>query len=360
MWQCHRNQCTRDEIPHVITILPVSGGSFPSQLAMMKILLSIDFKCDIFLAASGGNVATYLCHAGHWTSGGINQVIGMMSTEMFVKPWNSFSVINLAMVYFQGSLYKKGNGCGELLHTFLTPSLMGTKEIWTGTYNTSVHKPQIFCNRSLATTILPVASLDIESLQILPPVYCDNDIDRIAPVVSASASIPGLVSGQYIDGDLHVDGGMGASSPFILLQDAVYQIAKQWKSLHLYYLGGCDLNAKVNATPDDINLVDNMHQSISNMIRTMLLNDRSSVIQLLKRLKGSHHSETSDQITITDHPLTTHHLYSTMREQLLYDYTVIEIYPLIYREIDITSFTPSDIHHHIEMITPQLHYRFYR
>lgn len=353
MWQCQATRCVRDKVPHVIAILPVSGGSFPSQLAMMKVLWMVDFKCDIFLGASGGNVATYLCHAGHGTAAGLDQVINTLGSGMFVHPWNSFPPINLAMVYFHGSLYRKGSGCGELLDTFFTPSVMGTKEIWTGTYNTNLQKPQLFCNRSLATTILPVSSVDIESLQILPPIYCDNDLARIAPVVSASASIPGLVSGQYIDGHLHVDGGMGASSPFPLLQDAVYQLAMQWKSLHLYYFSGCDLNAKVTSSPDEVNLVDNMHQSISTMIRAMLLNDRSAVIQFLKRLKGS------DHLTITDYPLTPAHLYSTRREEEMYDYTIIEIYPVIYRAIDITAFTPADIHQQMASITPHLRYRFY-
>jgi hypothetical protein len=309
----------------------VSGGTFPVQLAILRVLIEIDLSCEIYLAASGGNVATYLAHAGHWKTSSIQQVIGQLHNNMFVSKWSSFLPINFFSVYLQGSLYKNGSGCYKLLSTFLNSTLMASKEIWSGTYNLSKQSAQLFCNRAEKDTILKYTNNEI--YQMSPPIYCDNDLEKISKVILASASIPGVIPAQLIDNEYYADGGVGAASPLFLLQNELYNISND--GLHIYYLSGCNLNDN-NIDEKEKNLITNMETSASNLIHTMMINDRVTGIELIKRLLQR-------DVQFREFLVDSQTMYTWMREQHNYKYTFTEIHPLIYQTLDITTFKDSDI-----------------
>jgi hypothetical protein len=315
-------------------VLPISGGNFPSQIAMLRLLLEVDIKSNLYLATSGGNVATYLVHAAHWDVKNIEIVLKELQCNMFSRSWSSFFITNFFMSYFYGSLYKNGKGCDKLLKTFLTEEMMIEKEIWTGVYSEKKKSSQLFCNISKEDSILHTDNVDSNIYQLTENKYLNGNIDIISQVVNASASIPSVVNPQLVENDLYVDGGMGNASPFIVLQDAIYKLALRTKSLHLYYLNSCNLNFVENK--DVYNFIQNIQNSMDTIFRTMLINDRISCYQLIKKLVDR-------ELFTEEFKLDIKSLLRWKRHQLNYPYTLSEIYCNKNFTINITNFDTNNL-----------------
>ena len=84
-----------------ILVLPVSGGGFVSQLAIIQHLCTIDYKPDITLASSGGNVSAYISMAASWKWAAIERISRDLSQDLFVKPWNDIMILSIITGYFK-------------------------------------------------------------------------------------------------------------------------------------------------------------------------------------------------------------------------------------------------------------------
>lgn len=336
-----------------IFIVPVSGGSFPCQISALHKLIEYNITSDIICCSSGGNVATYIMQCAHWDYTKLKAVINQVQQSIFLRNWNSLSITNVAMGYFKGAMYKEGYGCQELLTTFLDSDSIITKEIWTGVYDIESQQEQLFCNINKNDSILAKQdNIDLTLYQTKPPIYMDGDIATISQVINASASIPGIVAPQKINDKYYVDGGMGAASPIIFLQDNIITLAVKQHILHLVYINGCDLNNPDHLSTQQDNFMQYMQQSVNIVARTMLLNDRLICYQIISRMKNAKLVITSGPL---DHTFVT--TYTTITNN--YSYTLLEIYPYNYHAVDITNFTPMNIIDSYQKQIPQLCYRLY-
>jgi predicted acylesterase/phospholipase RssA len=317
-----------------ILVLPVSGGGFVSQLAILQHLCEAKFVPDLTLASSGGNVAAYVAAAANWKWAGIERIARELSQDLFICPWNSVSIISLVMGYFQGNLYNKGSGVHGFLARHFNPSNITKYEIWTGTHNKNHQKARLFCNRTQKDSIIDVSHIDHNLTQSMEPVFANGNIELIAKVGVASASIPAFVPGQEILGEEYIDGGVAGASPLSIMQESILKVTRDNDvPLHIVYVNSVDLSAP-NSKPIH-NVLDTWRQATSDMVRSQNVNDRLSAYELLRCHPGTIHKE--------EFACTFENLERVKKIQAKVKYSLLEIYPAGVFEIDITRFSGDDI-----------------
>lgn len=315
-----------------IFIAPVSGGAFVSQLAIMQLLGISDIKPNIFLCSSGGNLASYIAAGSNMDWNMIEVNSSKLSNKIFVKPWSMLSITSLITGYFQGNLYNRGDGDTDFLKSCFTFETIKDYEIWTGVYNVDVQKAKIFCNKSKEDSQLDISCIDTNLVQCLPFEYCNYEFDLISKVCSASAGIPAYVPPQIIDNARYIDGGISSASPLTSMVDSILQLSEN-NSLHMYYINSVDLNKfqyyKV------FNLIDNWRQATYNMVKSQTLSDRMFAIQILRLIALRHNKV----INYEEGKLDLDKIKSLQQHQ----YTLVELYPENYTEVEISNFNGDDV-----------------
>lgn len=212
-------------------VLPISGGCFVSQIALLievycakKILKkgifrsSKDYQPDLVLSSSGGNVSAYTALAGDWSEEGILRVIKELKHEMFVKSWmpNEMNYIpSWVFSPFYGTMYKKGYGVTDLFKSLFTTSTIQRVEIWTGTYDETNKKAQFVCNKNEHNSMINKYTFKMEenTFRSMPLIHLNGNLNDIAVMSVASASIPFIVQPQLWNNNKYSDGGIMYSSP---------------------------------------------------------------------------------------------------------------------------------------------------
>lgn len=135
-----------------ITILPISGGYFINQIALLSLLCDIGYKPKLVLASSGGAITAYVGLCGHWTTNGILRVIEDLNSDIYVNSWwgenMSYYIPSGLIGFFKGSIYQHGYGTGEMLEKYLSKVSLCETEIWVGTYNLTSSMAEMLCNKS--------------------------------------------------------------------------------------------------------------------------------------------------------------------------------------------------------------------
>jgi hypothetical protein len=317
--------------------LPVSGGSFPIQLGLMSEICSLGVIPDLVLGSSGGNVSAYIGLAADWNPYGMERVASMLHCNIFAKPWLPWPLNGLPsmiMGYFKGSVYQAGEESCELFKKIFTSENIRATEIWTGTLNRTNNKPQFFCNRHESSARFKKDSFDTKLLNCMPLTYLDGDIEKIANVCLASASIPILVPDKIIDGCCHTDGGTAFASPLTALIDQVINSAPH--DLHVDYFSSFDMEA-ADTRGQYNNLLEHGSLTASEMVRSMCLLDRMSALSLL-RGHGNVRCVEIDK-------LNRERLIEMENERSKYKRTVLELFPCpnVEKSVSLTKFQGNDI-----------------
>lgn len=311
-----------------VYIAPVSGGGFPAQLGLLselysarfrnrsgKFVSSQDYTPDLCCGSSGGNVALYVGLAADWSADRIAQIASRLHADMFVRSWwpegvDFFPTWLLGI--FNGSLYRTGDGAGELLKSIFTPVSIQRTEMWTGLFNATLNVPEFFCNRAVGHTYVWPKTFNGVSNRVRPLTsnnFAAGNIDKISELVAGSASIPLLVKGPMIDGCRYSDGGSAFSSPIAVLSDEIYRnvavldpseevpaetvdttigttggLPRAAGRAHLYYFNS--FNMDTYDTSWKVNALDQL-------VNSTIVQDRMAAISLLTRVAGG------DQNSIT-------------------------------------------------------------
>lgn len=315
----------------IIGIAPVSGGAFPSQLAIYSHLIQNEIFCDILLASSGGNIATYIASASDWNIDGIRRIIKKLSSRDIFKPW--VPIFNSIVGFFYGSIYQSGDGFKKVLHECFTSDTIVNDEIWTGIYNRERQRPRFMCNRSREDSVFRDCTVDENLSYCMELTYLNGNIDDIAISSQASASIPTLIEPQIIEGESYCDGGLSFSSP---LQGFESMIIDMYMSFHLIYINSMDLQQSINANTYQ-NILDNGRLAASELVRGHLIADRLCAYRMLSaRSHRAHIKPNFALLDISELPIIKMVQNQTER-------SLLELYPETYEEIDIIDFEGKDI-----------------
>lgn len=227
-----------------IYCLSISGGCFVNQLGLLqevyeariyanggKITGKKSYAPDICFGASGGNVAAYVGLAADWSSQGIFRVSRLLEHKYFARKWvpEQLALIpNLLIGLFKGSIYQAGYGAKELFERIFTEESIQRVEIWTGVYNSDLKQAQFFCNRSREKSLVNDVFFNEEQFRFdsLPLKFTNGNIEELARVSIASASIPIVVPNQQIDNFMYADGGVMYASPLSVFATEIERIVR--------------------------------------------------------------------------------------------------------------------------------------
>lgn len=316
-----------------VFILPISGGGFVVQLAIIQHLSEVNIIPDLTMSSSGGNVAAYVSAAADWKWAKIERIARELNNELFAKPWSNVAMISFLTGFFQGNLYDKGSGVEEFLKKYFTSEKIIKHEIWTGTYNKDTQKAQLFCNRSKDESIMSKFKIDHNLTQSMENIYADGNIDLLAKVSLASASIPGVVPPQIINGKKYTDGGNFGASPLTIMKGPLTQyILKENNCVHLIYINSVNLSDIEKF--DSFNVLDIWKQATEDLIRSFSVFDRLVAYEILR--------SQSNNIKNHNFKCTYNNLNIIKKIFKLVKFTLLELYPSTPLEVNITSFTGDD------------------
>lgn len=317
-----------------VLVLPVSGGGFVSQLAILQHLCESRFIPDLTLASSGGNVAAYVAAAANWKWSGIERVARELTQDLFARTWNSVASLALIVGYFEGNVYTKGSGVYDFLSRHFTSETIVRHEIWTGTYNKDRQKARLFCNRSKDASIVDVTCIDHDLTQSMEPIFTGGDIEIIAKAGIASASIPAIVPAQMIYDEPYIDGGIAGASPLTIMQEPILKyVHDNETSLHIVYVNSVDLSSP-NLKPCH-NVLDTWRQATQDMVRSQTVIDRLSGYELLRCHPGIMNKE---EFICNYENLER---IKEIRSKVMY--SLLEIYPSQQSDVNIVGFTGEDV-----------------
>lgn len=318
----------------IIVIAPVSGAAFVSQLAAIKKLAEFDFIPDVILASSGGNVATYLSVMADWKWNKIEFFAEKLNSSLLFSKWSSFTPVSSILAYFKGDAYNRGTGVKKLLEENIDIDIMKKYEIWTGTYNKSQNKCQLFCNLEKKKCKLNEKYVDYDLYQMAKCEYLDHDIESTGKIITASATIPSMSPHQEYNNDLYIDGGMASSSPFPMMSNSINKYVENNDCpLHIFHLSPCNLEYNKTLTQCN-NILDSMIEASSIFIKSQIIIDRSIAVNLIKQ-KG--------ELIKVECNTDKKKLETVLKLNTLVKYSIIEIYPQTKIKVEMTSFNGKDV-----------------
>ena len=315
-----------------VIALPVSGGGFVVQLAILQYICQVKISPDLILASSGGNVAAYIAMAADWKWSGIERISNQLNQELFVRQWSTFGSLSFMFGYFKGDLYKQGIGINKFLSNNITQKEITKYEIWTGTYNKKHQRGRLFCNKS--QSILDITCIDQDLTQHMKPKFMKGNIKTIAKVSIASASIPAIVPGQVIKGEEYIDGGLSTASPLTVMQDPILKyVNENESSLHIIYINSVDLSKPIT-TPCN-NALETLKQATGNLVRSQTVIDRISGYEMLRCQCRDINKDTFSCSYTT--------MQYVLEIQKITKYTLLEIYPTKNYSINIVNFNGAEV-----------------
>lgn len=325
-----------------ITICPVSGGAFPVQLEALLLLANVDWKTDVYMGSSGGNIAVYLALAGNMELCGINRISSELNSSLMFEKWSP--VLNFIPGFFFGSLYKASPQFQEYLMKYFFSASITRIEIWTGVYNRTKQKGQFFCNLKQKNSIFGNCKGPNRSANTMPLKYLNGNVKKIAQITQCSASIPALIEEQIIDGDSCCDGGLAFASPFTAFSSA---ITNRYDSYSLTYINCMDVESACCDNDYD-NTLQNGRSAASELVKSSITSDRLMAINAIAKGEPIHFLSFS----LDD-------LQTICEKRLSVKRSLLEIYPRVYSELDILNFTGEDVIQCRERARSVLLLRFY-
>jgi len=310
------------------TVLPVSGGAFPSQLAELSILGKKD---DIFLSSSGGNIAAYICLSADYNPYAMERLLKQIHSSMFLSNWWPYPLTFLASYvpgYFRGSSFNEGSGAVPFYSKNFTEQTIQSKEIWTGTTRCDNSRSQLFCNLSKEKSKLKSKYFRREEYNTMPLKYLDGNIKDIATISLASASIPGLVPPVKYEKMQLIDGGASYSSPLTPL----IPVLRHYEEIHIDYVNSFDVEAPASLCHDNISTL--VRTVTSEMIHSMIVNDRATAIQLIRSC--------DDKMRFISFSCCPEFLKCVEKFRLECNRTMLEIFPCKYFTVELDNYKSKD------------------
>lgn len=311
-----------------VTTLPVSGNGFISQLSILSLLGK---DRGIILASSGGNLSCFIALACDYNPYGMERILRYMDSSLYLKSWWPGVFSWLPSIYpgfFRGSFYDSGDGVNQFFRKIFSPKTISSQEIWIGTTDCSTGRSQLFCNLSEGSSKLKTKYFRREEYNTQPLKYLNCDIDAIATISLASSAIPGIVPRVRFGDNCYIDGGSTFSSPL----PAFTPVLRRYKELHIDYINSFDVEA-----PIDIGLA-NMSTLIrtitSEMIHSMILNDRAAGISLIRSCDG--------KMRLATCCCCSNFLQKVEEFRKKCKRTMLEIYPEKYLKIELDNYKAED------------------
>lgn len=347
-------------------VLPVSGGGFPVQIAFISEMYearkinkgflsgSKDYHPDLVMSASGGNVASYIGMGGDWNYSGMSRMIKYISSNMFVTSWlpDELNFIpTWSIGIFMGSVFRSGEGPVGVLNLMFDSNTIQNTEILTLTYNKTKFIPQIFSNKSENNTFFKELPSETDRVlyELHPIKFTDGNLTEISKVCMASAAIPLVTESQIIGTDEYGDGGIVASSPFIMLSG---MLAREIKSRPLQIFLFSPIEFDNDEDTDKYTKYGNSELKVMllRMIHSQALGERLATVNLVEKLTGK--SLNLTRYTNLDSPV----VLASVLEKYQNDSFVMTFYPSKCPSVQLNDFKPENIMTCVDEVRNKYHF----
>lgn len=318
-----------------LLVLPCSGGKFPTQLEIMRQLCLAGYRADLTLATSGGNSVAYTISASSWDPRKIELIARKMHNGILLSHWHSTSFVSFIIGYFRGSIYNQGKDALPFFKEMFPRNDAVKDEIWTGIYNITRMKTRVCCNRSEDQSILDSTKLDKDMTQSLDPLYCCGDLSMISKISLASASIPGLIPSQVIEGENYVDGAVSVVSPLRTIREMILdRVINKDNGLHIIYVSPSDLSRK-KCKREISTIIDNVIDTAEGLIHSDKALDRVAAYEMITHF--------SNDVRKVCFQFNSENIKRIMTMRKYCKYTLLEIYPNHRVELPIMAFDGNDV-----------------
>lgn len=316
-----------------VLVVPVSGQYFVNQLGVLVNLSKLNWRPDLILATSGGNVASYIIEAAEWDENKIEMVFENMKCDMYVSSWFPNFYISLFIGLYKGTIYDSGVGCDDFFYKYFGCGI--EREIWTGVFNKTDNKAQLFCNKSEKKSIIAIDDEDLELNRMDEPVYMNEDYKFMSKVCMASATIPGLVPDQIINNKHYIDGGIAAPSPLSEVLEQLKILGRD--GLSIVYVPAHDIETDVPGIPfTSINTLANFSDAHFMIQMYNCIQDRKIAHNLVSKLSSAEGVKQYNKIF-------EHADIKRLNCVFSKKFSMVEMYPQEIKKIKFEDFTTKDL-----------------
>lgn len=317
-----------------LLILPVSGERFPTQLGIMCKLVDCGYRPNVTFAASGGNVVAYISLAADFRSNQMIRISSDLNNKLFISSWAppTFNIIpSWIMGLSEGSIYRRSPLYVNLFKDNFTKSTITKSEIWTGTYNQTKNRAALFCNMTRSSSIFGNDNFNNDIVSSMELQYLNGNINNIAQISIASASIPTMIEPCRINCDNYSDGGIFYASPLTPLQD----IIKRKDTYHMVYINPYNIEDRltVEGNNDKNNIIDVGKHIIDILVRAHIVQDRHVAYMLLKPYNNIVRFDIPNNISLVE----------CLKNKYKYKRSLLELYNPIGDCINLINFNGNDI-----------------
>lgn len=313
----------------LVFVCPISGGFFPSQVAIYKHMCNYGVIPEVALSSSGGTIATYVAIASDFNPFKIMLVCEDITPSTLMTNWLPKPLPSEVFGFFIGSIFNSSSEGPKLLEKYINVINLEKVEVWTGTYNQSKSKTRLFCNKSEGKTIINPDIFDYTVYQMMEPGYGDLDIEKISKFVMASASIPSLVAPQIIDNDKYVDGGINYASPLSPMNNMFDE------NINCIYINSFNIEEDTSLN-QEVNCLRKTRWAIDGLTSGTVINDRNLGISILEKIS------IKKNIPIKMEEYKLDDTFKSRLSGYKSDY-FIELYPLKSAKLNMINFTSEQL-----------------
>lgn len=300
-------------------VIPVSGNLFPQQLSAMCFVfeklkqLKVVRSPKIVCSSSGGNISAYISMGSGWEKSNILNTISSFSSDIFVKAWAPF-VPSIIVFPMTKTFFRKSDDPENYINKRFNKSSITETEIWSGCFNDSEDKNELFCNLSKDESILDIDSNLLKEMYTNPPNYLDGNIEIIAKTVYASAALPYITEQVDIHDNKYIDGGLMYASPFSCLYPFIRDhYSKTSSKYQVFYFSPVMVSTKPSSL---VNI-----EILSLLLHGSLINDKNYAINGLGDFSDVIH-ERHDNLEFLNSNLLTKDFVVIMSPKV---YTVVDL-----------------------------------
>jgi len=329
-------------------VAPVSGGSFPHQLAALQLLTSCGYHPPLALGSSGGNLSIYLTMAAHWDPVGISRVAGSLSSEQLVQSWfpslMSF-VPSVAAGIFTGAAYRTSTRVHGIFENYFTPLTVVETEVWNGAVNRDTGAVSLFCNRRRENALIQGNYFHKRLFKSEELKYLNGDLKKICCSSLASSAVPLVFEAQNYEQQDYIDGGTKFASPLVPLQDELRMLGRSG-GIHITYINGYNVEEDYSHSQIPVDIISSGVSVTGHVVRGFVLHDRMTACELVRNdcCDSLHYANVEFPNSIAEVMKLLPNTYSSM----------LEIYPRSESSLNYTSFTGNQVRKMIRESIPQL------
>lgn len=321
-----------------VLVAPVSGGSFPHQLAALRLLSEMGYRPPLALGSSGGQLSIYLVMAAHWEPNAINRVVRSLNSKHMVRSWFP-SIMNfmpsVIAGIFTGAAYRTSDDVYTMFEAYFTPETIVETEVWNGAINRDTGAVRLFCNRPLEMALVKGNYYRKRMFKSMPLCYLGGNVREICLSSLASSAVPLVFEAQVYRESSYIDCGTKFASPLVPLQDELRALRDREGGLHIIYVNGYNVEEDYSHDRIPVDIVSNGVSVTAHVIRGFVLHDRMTAYELIQGDCGrdSHYVDVCSVRGLRA-------VYPLLRKS---NGSLLEIYSRDKSTIDYTNFTGEDV-----------------